>query len=167
MAVAIPKGLHQDKFSQLHSYLKNSKFNGAKISRAASGFGMVVGNLSLVSGILTGDPNNMFNAFSSNGNPEDYVGRKVFQDWDANLYFEVTRVETVSVNSRDGNGNIISSRVISRTVTADVYSDFIWDDEEKRYKGINKVDTKTETWNYDKNGKREIKSENNPYAGKT
>jgi RHS repeat-associated protein len=158
MAVAIPKGLHYDKFSELHAYLKGG-LNGAKITRGANGALNMLGGLSFITGALSGNPESWINAFGANGDPEDYVDKRVFKDWEANQYFEITSVTTTKEHTWK-DGKIIKSRVTQRKVTADVFSDYIWDDESKRYKGVNKVGTKTEVWDYDKDGNRTTKDIN-------
>ena len=62
----------------------------------------------------------------------------------------------------DGQGNPVidkatgkaKQRIASKTVMANIYTDYIWDDETKKFKGINKVDQKTEVWKYDTKGNR-------------
>ena len=45
-------------------------------------------------------------------------------------------------------------RLGSKTVTANIYSGYIWNEDTKKFEGVNKVGAKTEEWQYDDKGKR-------------
>lgn len=78
--------------------------------------------------------------------PSDLIGA-VQKDGASGLYFTINNISTQLENGK----------VKSKTLTYDVYSSFTWNEGEKKYKGVDKVDTKTEVWNYDDKGNRTTK----------
>lgn len=159
MAVAIPKGLHYDRFSEIHAYLKG-KMGGAL--RGAKFKGMLGGALNFVGTISMfnfKNPDSWINAFSSGAQPEDYIG-KVKKDWEDGTYLEIKSVDISYTPVLDANGKavvkdgVIQQRVSRRVVTGAWYSDYIWDDDSKQYKGVNKIGESKEVWDYDSKGNR-------------
>jgi hypothetical protein len=118
-----------------------------------------LGNAGMFSGMLTGDPESWINAFGY-GDPN--VG-DIKKDWGGTgLYMQIMSIEVQYTPILDGKGNAIidqstgkpSQRILRKTVTANVYSDYIWNEDNKKFEGINKVDSKTEVWEYNDKGKR-------------
>ncbi|HZH63781.1 MAG TPA: RHS repeat-associated core domain-containing protein [Flavisolibacter sp.] len=158
-AVLISSGTHYDNYSEVHAYLGKLK-KGTKVGRGANGALNALGGLTLLSGVITGDPENPLNDRAIQ-DPEDYIGNRVFKDLESGLYFEIKSV-LISTERTWRDGKIIKERVYKRDVKADVYSGYIWDDELKRFKGVNKVDSLHEEWKYDKGGNRSIINMNLP-----
>jgi hypothetical protein len=46
--------------------------------------------------------------------------------------------------------------ISKRIVTGTAYSNYVWDEDTGRYRGVDKIKTQTEQWSYDQKGKREI-----------
>jgi len=154
MAVAIPEKLHWDKYSDLHAYLKNnlkSTLKGTTFKGLLGNTLNVVGTVSLFN---INDPDSWINAFSG-GNPEDAVA-KVTKDWDSNTYLEIDKVVITTLTTTNTKTKETKSRIIQRIVTGTRYNSYIKDEETGKYRGIDKIETTTETWNYDEKGNRQI-----------
>lgn len=155
MAVAIPKGLHYDKYGQLHAYLKG-KVSGVQAKGLLGGALNVVGTISMFN---LKNPDSWINAFSGGAQPEDNIG-VVKKDWENDIYLVVNSVNTEYTPILDSKGNPIvkngevQTRISKKTITGTWYSGYIWDKESKKYKGIDKIETTTEVWNYDSKGNR-------------
>ncbi|MFN5647868.1 MAG: RHS repeat-associated core domain-containing protein, partial [Sphingobacteriales bacterium] len=161
MAVAIPKGLHQDRYSQLHSYLKGKVGQAMKGSNVKGMLGGALNMAGTVSMFNLNNPDSWINAFGGGANPEDYLS-KLKKDWNNDTYLEVNKVTTEYSPILDKNGapvvenGVVQTRVSKRTVTGTWYSSYIWDDDLQRYKGIDKISTSTEMWTYDSKGNRTV-----------
>ncbi|MBY0535574.1 MAG: hypothetical protein K2P88_06970 [Chitinophagaceae bacterium] len=158
-AVIIPKGLHYDKYSQLHAYLKE-KVTGTNVKGVLGRLLNIGGNISVFN--FT-NPDAWINGFSGGEQPEDYVG-KLKKDFMNDVYFEVKKVSfEYSIVIENGkqvynNDGTPKTYISKRIVTGVFYSDYIWDDDTKSYAGVNKIKTQTEVWTYDKDGKRQVSS---------
>jgi hypothetical protein len=160
LVAAIPERMHYDNFSELHPYVNAGKsIRGTKVSGVLGGTLNILGNASMFSGLLTGDPDSWVNAF---GFGEPHVG-DIKKDWGGtSLYVQIMSIQPHYVPVFDANGQPVIDqgtgqpkyRLGSKTVQANVYSGYIWDDDKKRYQGVNKVDSKTEEWQYDEKGNR-------------
>lgn len=161
---AIPKGLHEDNFSELHPYIKAAR--GARIKGMLGGTLTVLTNFYSLLGAFTGDPDSWINAFGA-GIPQ--VG-EIKKDWGGTgLYMQIMSIDVQYTPILDDKGNAIldkvtgkaQQRVSGRTVKANVYSSYIWNDDENKFEGVNKVSENTEQWNYDKDGNRKIQNNEN------
>ncbi|WP_207516014.1 RHS repeat-associated core domain-containing protein [Longitalea luteola] len=160
MAVLIPRRMHYDKFSELHAYLKNKGdvTKGGKVGGMLGGALNVIGTVSMFN--LT-NPDSWINAFGAGEQPESYIG-KVKKDFENNVYLEVNSVKFEFSPILDNNGNPVvkdgqvQKYLSKRIVTATWYSGYIWDEDSKSYKGVDKIKTTSEVWNYDSNGKRKV-----------
>lgn len=88
------------------------------------------------------------------GDPEDNVG-KVLKDPntpEGGRYLVIDKVTTVYEDILNKKGEIIEKRLKSREVEGTWCSDYVRDEETGQYKGINKLGSAKETWNYDKKG---------------
>lgn len=159
-AAAIPKGLNNDYFSELHPYVNAGKSpRGAKVSGALGSTLSIVGTVSMFTGIFTGDPDAWINGFHSKENPE--VG-DLIKDWDANLYVGVTSVVDHYIPVLNAKGNQIIDektgkpkyRLGSKTVTANVYMGYIWNEDTHKFEGVDAIEKRTEIWQYDEKGER-------------
>lgn len=160
-AAAIPKGLNNDNFSELHPYVKGAKApRGAKFSGLLGGTLNVVGGFSSFSGLFSGDPDAWINAFAVG---EPHVG-DIKKDWlqGTGSYVQIMAVQDHYIPVLDANGKLVIDpktnqpkyRLETKTVTANIYSGYIWNDDTKKFEGVNKVDSKTEVWKYDDKGNR-------------
>ncbi|SRR6266487_6761156 len=165
LAAAIPKGLNNDYFSELHPYVNAGRTpRGAKVSGLLGGTLNVIGNISMFSGLFTGNPDSWINAF---GYGEPNVG-DIKKDWlNTGLYVQIISIQEHYIPVLDANGKPVTDpqtgqpkyRLGSKTVAANIYSGYIWNDDTKKFEGVDKVDTKTEEWKYDEKGNRtEVKS---------
>lgn len=75
--------------------------------------------------------------------PDDFIGQ-VRKNQETGLYYEINQVR----NHYNNKGELES-----KSFDYTIFSDFLWDDDNGKYRGINKVDEGTEMWNYE-NGKR-------------
>jgi RHS repeat-associated protein len=161
-AVIIPKELNREKFSELHAYLKDKVKNvtrGGRIKGISGGLMNFLGFLGTISMFNASNPDALINAFSGGEQPEDYVD-KVKKDFQSGVYVEITGVKIerlpIMKNGKpilDKNGNpklYISKRIVNGTL----YSGYIYDEDSKRYRGVDKIGTREETWTYDQNGNR-------------
>ncbi|SJZ93246.1 RHS repeat-associated core domain-containing protein [Sediminibacterium ginsengisoli] len=159
LAAAIPEKLHRDAFSELHPYVtKGASPRGAKIRGIAGGALNMLGNVGMFSGLFTGDPDSWINSFGF-GEPQKGDIKK---DWGSGLYVQITSIITHYVPVFDANGQPVIDdatgqpkyRIGSKTVNADIYRGYIWNDETKKFEGVDKVDSRTEEWKYNNKGKR-------------
>jgi len=160
LAAAIPERMHYDKFSELHPYVNQGKsLRGTKVSGTLGGTLTVLGNISMLTGLFTGDPDSWVNSF---GFGEPHVG-EIRKDWgNTDLYVQIMTIRDHYVPVFDGSGKPVIDektgqpkyRLGSKTVEANIYSGYIWDNDTGRYQGVNKVGSKSEEWLYDENGKR-------------
>ena len=156
LAVAIPERVHFDNFKELHAYLYaggKRLMNGASISRGINGVVAILGVAPDAVGVFSGNPSSWINWFGGVDNPEEHLEEANYQ-YESGLYFEVRSVIIDRVLTRDKNGNVNGSRISRKTLTVDFFSDFIWDDESKKYRGINKTNSNVEVWDYDEDGNR-------------
>jgi hypothetical protein len=158
LVAAIPERLHYDEFSELHPYVNAGKsLQGGKISGMLGGTVNLLGGASMFSGLFSGDPGSWINAF---GFGESRVG-DIKKDWNANLYVQITYITEHYIPVFDASGQPVIDpqtrqtkyRLGSKTVSATIYSGYIWDEDKKSFEGVNKVGTKTEEWQYDDKGK--------------
>jgi RHS repeat-associated protein len=160
MAAAIPRGLNNDNFSELHPYVNAGKeLRGTRISGLLGGTLNTLGTIGMFSGLFTGDPDSWINAF---GYGEPHVG-DIKKDWgNTNLYVQIMSIIEHYIPVTDKNGKQVIDpktgkpqyRLGSKTVTANGYSGYIYNEETKKFEGVNKVSTVTEEWKYDENGDR-------------
>jgi len=160
MAAAIPEQLNYDYFSELHPYLNTgSAIKGIKISGLLGGTLSLLGNVSIFTGIFTGNPDSWGNAF---GWGEPKVG-DIKKDWaNTQLYVQIMAIVDHYIPVLDDKGKqVVDSktgqlkyRLGSKTVTGNIYSGYIWNSDSKKYEGVNKITTRTEEWHYDENGNR-------------
>jgi len=99
----------------------------------------------------------IYRSISWGGNEkyEEHVGevkrlRSPGEDFDDN-YMTITRVVVTSLQQCSGE-KIISQKVIARDIYSTAYSGYIWDDESKKYIGVNAQYTQHEHLDYDANG---------------
>jgi len=160
MAVAIPKGVNNDYFSELHPYLKSKASpRGAKIKGLLGGTANFLGNVGMLSGLFTGDPDSWINAY---GSPV-HVG-DIKKDWTegTGLYIQIMSITSHYVPVVDENGRPVIDkstgqpkyRLGSKTIEANIYKGYIWNEDTKKYEGVDKIDSRTEEWKYDEKGKR-------------
>jgi len=160
MVAAIPKGLNNDFFSELHPYVNAGKaLKGAKVGGLAEGIVNVLGSFSMVSGAFSGDPDAWINAF---GYGEPHIG-DIKKDWGGtNLYIQIMSIVEHYIPVLDANGKSVIDaqtgkpkyRLGSKTVTANNYTDYFWNSDAGKFEGINKVGSETEEWKYDEKGNR-------------
>ncbi len=144
MAAGIPKKVHYDYFKEIHPNLKanGDKLKGSGLKGALGGSLMVVGGLGDIAGILNGNPDSWINLFPCIGcDPANSIG-KVGKEPNSGLYYTITGVE----NTFNGE------QLTRKTITYDIYDDYAWDEEEKKYVGVDLIESRTEVWDYDKNG---------------
>ncbi|WP_410222193.1 hypothetical protein [Pedobacter sp.] len=134
-AYAIPRKVHQKWTSILHEYRRTGKIPG--IRPKINGLLSVFQVFTLFTDIQTGNPDAWINWFG----PHQDVG-KLYKLPEKNVYFEITQ----QVTTKDNSGKIIKA-----VVTYDVYDDYIWDEDEKRYMGVIKLGTFTEYINLETN----------------
>jgi RHS repeat-associated protein len=158
MVAGIPEGLHRDAYGELHPYAVGKGIRGSKVKGLSNGLVSVIGFVSSFTGMFTGDPDSWINAF---GGGEPNVG-DIRKDWgETELYLEITDVQVKYTPILDKSGNPvkdkagkIQQRIASKTVSANVYADYIWNDDSKKFQGVNKVADKSEVWRYDEKGNR-------------
>jgi RHS repeat-associated protein len=159
LVAGIPAQLHRDAFSELHPYAVGAKaLRGARVRGILGGGLNLFSNVSLVSGLFTGDPDSWINAF---GYGEPKTG-DIKKDYGTGLYVEITSIQVHYVPEYGPDGKpaidektgVPKYRVGSKTINANIYSGYIWDEDTKKFKGVNKVDSKTEEWKYDEKGNR-------------
>ena len=127
-AFAIPEKVHQKWTAILHQY----KTTG-KIPQLRPKINTLVGSLqifTLLTDLETGNPDAWINWFG----PHQDIG-KIYKHQEKNVYFEITKQTTI----KNSSGKIIRAKV-----TYDVFNDYIWDSDEKRFMGIVKLGTFTE-----------------------
>lgn len=159
MVAAIPQGLHRDAYSELHPYAVGKGVRGSKVSGFANGVVTVIGFASSFTGMFTGDPDAWINAFSY-GEPK--VG-DIKKDWGGTgLYVEIMDIQVNYTPILDNAGKPlidkatgkVRQRIASKVVSANIYSDYIWNEDTKKFEGVNKVGDKQEIWQYDEKGNR-------------
>ena len=125
-AVAMPTGDHTEFSGRLHQITRKGKVRsrGGTIGK----IGSLLGPLADFSGYLRGDPHNTWVMFSK---PD--IGEVRFEAGEG-FYYTIT-----SAVNNDSFTSVIFQR----------FSDYRWDDEQKKYVGFGYLDTYTET--YDKN----------------
>ncbi|NII26636.1 hypothetical protein HB364_16220 [Pseudoflavitalea sp. X16] len=165
-AVLIPSGLNREKFSDLHAYLKNKvkgMTRGGSIKGMTGGLMSFLGFLGTASMFNTKNPDAWINGFSGGEQPEDYI-YKIKKDFQSGVYVEINGVSfeyaPVMKNGKpvlDKNGNP-KQYLSKRIVTGTLYSGYIYDEDTKTYRGVDKISTRIETWQYDQNGNRVVKS---------
>ncbi len=149
-AAAIPEQLHRDAYSELHPYVnKGISPRGAKISGLLGGTLNALGNIGMFSGAFTGNPDSWINAFGI-GDPS--VG-DIKKDWESDLYVQIMAIQPIYEPYKDKDGQS-KYRLKSKTITANVYSGFIWNEDNKKYEGVDKIETIHEEWKYNEKGKR-------------
>jgi hypothetical protein len=160
---AIPRGLNNDYFSELHPYVNaGNNIKGAKVSGLLGGTLTVLGNVGMFTGLFTGDPDSWVNAFGF-GDPHKGDIKK---DYNSGLYVEIMSIADHYIPVLDEKGTPIidpqsknpETRLGSKTIQANIYSGYIWNEDTKKFEGVNRVDSRTEEWKYDDKGNR-IKSE--------
>ena len=127
-AFAIPEKVHQKWTAILHQYRTTGK-----IPQLRPKINTLVGSLQIftfLTDLETGNPDAWVNWFG----PHQDIG-KIYKHHEKNVYFEITKQTTI----KNSDGKIIRAKV-----TYDVYNDYIWDNDEKRYMGIIKLGTFTE-----------------------
>jgi RHS repeat-associated protein len=159
LAAAIPEQLHRDAFSELHPYVaKNGSPKGARVKGMFGGTLNILGSVGMFSGLFTGDPDAWVNSF---GFGEPKMG-DIKKDWTSGSYIEIMSVKEhyVPVFTEDGQPIIDlrtgmpKYRLGSKTIEAGIFRGFIWNEETKKFEGVDKIDGKTEEWKYDEKGKR-------------
>lgn len=126
-AYAIPEKVHQ-KWSRLLHTIKIGKIPNLKGTMNSLAGGMQI--FSLLTDFNTGNPDAWLNWYG----PTDETG-KVYKQPLTGDYFVITK-QTKTKNA--------SGQVIRAKVTYDVYADYIWDQDEKKYIGVLKLGTFTE-----------------------
>lgn len=146
MATGIPEQVHQDYFEQLHADIPK-RGNGTRA--ISSGAGRVLSFFGVLGDLFTftnGNPESIIAMFPCiNCDPESFVGR-VQKDQASNAYYTIRNVVS----------NFENNKLTSKTITYDIYASFKWDDKESKYVGTDKIETRTEIWKYDKDGKRTV-----------
>ncbi|WP_199118231.1 RHS repeat-associated core domain-containing protein [Pedobacter sp. ASV28] len=129
-ATPLPKSVHEKWFKELH-------FNtGGKLGRGAGTLNSVLGGYFLLKEFISDDPHS-WNMLLSAGQKENVL----YYDQNSTAYYMITK----GTIWKDGNGN-----VTSKTVTFDYYEDYTYDKRTKKYVGVNKVGTTTETYRPEK-----------------
>lgn len=126
-AYAIPEKVHQ-KWSRILHTIKIGKFPNLKVTMNSLAVGMQI--FSLLTDFNTGNPDAWLKWYGA----ADEAG-KVYKQPLTGDYFVITK-QTKTMN---GSGQVIRAKV-----TYDVYADFIWDQDEKKYMGVLKLGTFTE-----------------------
>jgi RHS repeat-associated protein len=160
MAVAIPEKLHWDRFSDLHAYLKRTgaSIRGTRVSGALNGLVNILGLASDITGIIKDNPDAVANQFGSKGLPEDNIGRVVNQHFGGGGPFldqyvvmeDVSKETTTRYNS---TGEVLAVFVSARYYRASIYSDYVWDEDLGKYRGVNLYATQIGVIRYNQNGK--------------
>jgi hypothetical protein len=128
IAYAIPIKVHQKWTKILHEFRIKGKI--ARIKGTLNSFVSIIQVFSFLTDIQTGNPNAWVNWFGSNNE----VG-KIYKQPLTDDYYMITKL-TPYKNSL--------GKVIRAIVTYDVYADYIWDDDEGKYMGVQKLGTFTE-----------------------
>ncbi|MCX2573583.1 hypothetical protein [Pedobacter sandarakinus] len=126
-AYAIPQKVHLKWNRILHS-IRIGKFPGLRGTMNSLAGGMQI--FSLLTDFNTGNPDAWINWYG----PVDEVG-KVYKQPLTGDYFVITK----QIKYRNNNGEVIRAKV-----TYDVYADYIWDADEKKYMGVLKLGAFTE-----------------------
>ncbi len=122
-AFAIPRKVHVKWSAILHTLRLSNKLPSVKIKGSA--LSTIFQIFTLLTDIKTGNPDAWINWFGSH----DEVG-VLYSMPSKNVYWEITK-QTVTKNS--------SGTVVRAKVYYDIYADYIWDDDEKRYMGVIKL----------------------------
>jgi RHS repeat-associated protein len=159
MAVAIAEKMHWDKFSELHSFLNKAKttIRGIGVSGTLNGLVNIFGIVNDVSGLIRDNPDALANQFSKGLTTfEENIGRVVNQFFSEGPYLdqfivinEVVKETTTLYNNK---GEVIAKYVSSRFVKAEIFSDYVWDADQKKFRGVNLYGTQVAVYNYDKDG---------------
>lgn len=126
-AFAIPEKVHQKWDKILHT-IKAGKFPKLRGTMNSLAGGMQI--FSLLTDFNTGNPDAWLNWYGAT----DEVG-KVYKQPFTGDYFVITK----QTKYRNSSGEVIRAKV-----TYDVYADYIWDQDEKKYMGVLKLGTFTE-----------------------
>lgn len=154
MAVGIPEKMHWDKFGELHSYLNKAgkALRGATVSGTINGLANVFGVASDVIGLATDNPDALANNFSK-GLPEDYIGRVVNPYYPSQgVYLVMDNVVKETTTRYNKKGDILQQFTSARYYSASIYSDYVWDKDEGRFRGVNLVATQTGVVRYNSSG---------------
>ncbi|MCQ6961530.1 hypothetical protein [Mucilaginibacter aquariorum] len=128
MAYAIPEKVHQKWTKILHEFRAKGKI--LHIKGTLNSFINIIQVFSFLTDIQTGNPDAWVNWFGTNNE----VG-KIYKQPLTNDYYMITKL-TPYKNS--------VGKVIRAIVTYDVYADYIWDDDEGKYMGVQKLGAFTE-----------------------
>lgn len=127
-AYAIPLKVHQKWTSILHEFRTKGKI--PRIRGSLNSFVNVVQIFSFLTDIQTGNPDAWVNWFGAN----NQVG-KIYKQPLTGDYYMITQLTPYKSSA---------GTVIRAVVTYDVYADYIWDADEGKYMGIQKLATFTE-----------------------
>lgn len=124
MAYAIPEKVHQKWSKILHQFRRNGK-----VPRLGGTLNTLAGAMQIFSSLVdlnTGNPEAWINWFGS----QNQIGR-IYKDLEKDVYFQITKkVETVV------NGTVTFAKV-----SYTVYADYVWDEDEHMYMGVQKLGT--------------------------
>jgi RHS repeat-associated protein len=142
MAVGIPKQVHLDFFSKLHPNLRAGIKMSGKGIRGGLG---VFASFADFAGVFTGNPDNMYynmlvapavgeiHAIPSEGNQFIGSGQYYVPTSITKEYYESGALKSVSMSM-------------------DIYNGATWDDDAKKYVGVDKVGSSSVRYNYDESG---------------
>lgn len=160
MAVGISEKMHWNNYSELHAYLKKTGaglIRGAKVSGTLTGMINVVGFASDITGIINDSPDALGNQFQGNqSNFEDYYNKVVNQHFGDGPFLDqyiIIRQVVIEMSSLyNEKGEIVGQYVSSRYVKAEIYTDYAWDEDERKYIGVNRYGTQTAMYRYNPDG---------------
>ncbi|TKC62481.1 hypothetical protein FBD94_09710 [Pedobacter hiemivivus] len=128
-AYALPAKVHQ-KWSKIFHEIR-SKGGISKIGGKLNSVAGALQIFSILTDLRTGNPDGWINWFG----PQNIIGR-IYKDNEKDVYFQITSKE----ETRNSSGTVISA-----VVTYHVFADYVWDDDENMYMGVQKLGTYTET----------------------
>ncbi|MFD0764690.1 hypothetical protein ACFQZI_07475 [Mucilaginibacter lutimaris] len=127
-AYAIPVKVHQKWTKILHDFKINGKI--PRIKPTLNSFVNIMQVFSFLTDIQTGNPDAWINWFGQN----NQIGR-IYKQPLTGDYYMITQLISYKNNA---------GVVIRAVVTYDVYADYIWDSDEGKYMGVQKLATFTE-----------------------
>ena len=170
IAAGIPETMHWDKYTELHPYVKGSTASpkGIKVSGLLGGTLNTLGNVGMFSGLLTGDPDAWINQFGF-GEPSKGDIKK---DINSSLYVQIVDIRVHYIPVLDANGRPViddatgqpKNIIGSKTVEANIYRGYIWNEDTKKFEGVDKVKSLKEEWQYDNKGNRKAEKPVPPEA---
>ncbi|PZR26530.1 MAG: hypothetical protein DI535_14065 [Citrobacter freundii] len=162
MATPIPEQLHWNRFSDLHAFMKNAARNlvtGKAINGTLNGMVNILSLANDISGIVRDDPMALANNMGApRGNPENNIGRVVnmfpeqYPTTFLDSYGVIESVQLETTSLYNNLGNVLSSYTSARIVRLSLYSDYVWDQDQGKFIGVNLYAKQVSVIRYDSRG---------------